>query len=272
MKILAIGDIHGNNDILEQIKLIANEYDKIIFIGDYVDSFKNSNREIFICLSNIIQFKKDNINKVILLKGNHDIPYMEYGVEIIKYECSGFRLEAYWDLHDLFTLNGNKKLFKLFHLEDNILFSHAGITNKWITQCPYNITETNTDKILLHVLNQFENTKKRRQWLYQYGESRGGMKHDAGGILWADKSELEDDAYFDTTIVTQVVGHTGIQSVEKKVINNHNYLYFIDCANRELLSIDTELNIFKSVTNKEIEEIANLDVDFIGIENIDEVE
>jgi predicted phosphodiesterase len=38
MKIASIGDIHGRN-YWKIFKSVKDQYDKIIFIGDYVDSF-----------------------------------------------------------------------------------------------------------------------------------------------------------------------------------------------------------------------------------------
>ena len=68
MRICAIGDIHGRND---WEKVDPNKYDKIIFVGDYVDSFDIPTGEILKNLENIIAFKKEYYDKVILLLGNH---------------------------------------------------------------------------------------------------------------------------------------------------------------------------------------------------------
>ena len=73
MKTITIGDIHGRSDWQE---IDPANYDKIIFVGDYVDSFTVSDIDIITNLLNIIQFKKDNMNKVVLLLGNHDLQYL----------------------------------------------------------------------------------------------------------------------------------------------------------------------------------------------------
>ena len=70
MKTISIGDIHGR-DIWKNVN--PSKYDKIIFVGDYVDSFTISNTTILNNLLDIIEFKKSFKNKVILLLGNHDI-------------------------------------------------------------------------------------------------------------------------------------------------------------------------------------------------------
>lgn len=75
MKVRVIGDIHGES----WWKELANDIDKIdlcIFLGDYVDSYTVSNEDMINNLLDIIQFKKDNSDKVILLYGNHEWNYL----------------------------------------------------------------------------------------------------------------------------------------------------------------------------------------------------
>ena len=41
-KILAIGDIHTKIWIIEKVTKVINDYDKVIFCGDYADDFNAS--------------------------------------------------------------------------------------------------------------------------------------------------------------------------------------------------------------------------------------
>ncbi|MDD2871198.1 MAG: metallophosphoesterase [Candidatus Gracilibacteria bacterium] len=70
MKYLVLGDIHGQYDRLREI---LDKYfsisDKVIFLGDYIDKNKDSIKT----LDFIIELKKENINKVEILWGNHEI-------------------------------------------------------------------------------------------------------------------------------------------------------------------------------------------------------
>jgi predicted MPP superfamily phosphohydrolase len=70
MFILNIGDLHGRNNWIQWTEEYK-DVDKIMFIGDYVDSFDISNVEILDNLKNIIEFKQKFSDKVILLLGNH---------------------------------------------------------------------------------------------------------------------------------------------------------------------------------------------------------
>lgn len=74
MKIIAIGDIHGNS-IWKDI-VASTTFDKVVFIGDYFDSFTIPYQQQIENFKEILDFKRSNINKVVLLAGNHDYHYM----------------------------------------------------------------------------------------------------------------------------------------------------------------------------------------------------
>jgi len=70
MKIIAIGDTHGD-PLWKSIVNVEKDAGLFVFIGDYFDSFLYSLEQQINNFKDIIQFKKDNMNKVILLVGNH---------------------------------------------------------------------------------------------------------------------------------------------------------------------------------------------------------
>jgi hypothetical protein len=150
-KIISLGDIHGrsvwknilfgNPHEFEQWVLSESqtkefplyEYDKIIFIGDYVDSFTVGNVEMKKNLEDLILLKRAEPDRVELLLGNHDISYI-----MDDQWCSGFRPEMKWDFRKIF--NDNADLFKLAHYEyireagcfpRQVLWTHAGVTTGW---------------------------------------------------------------------------------------------------------------------------------------------
>lgn len=124
MKQLVIGDIHGKTLWKE---LVAQEtFDKIIFVGNYVDSLEHTGAEQLHNLKEIIQYKKDNPDKVVLLIGNHDLHYIL--PEISKY--SGYQSAMQPDFYKLFT--DNKELFQAaYEPIPNVVVVHAGITQTW---------------------------------------------------------------------------------------------------------------------------------------------
>ena len=73
MKTVVIGDVHGRS----LWKLIVNQEnpDRVIFIGDYFDSFNIKGEEQLNNFLDIIEYKKSSGKEVIMLIGNHDFHY-----------------------------------------------------------------------------------------------------------------------------------------------------------------------------------------------------
>ncbi len=73
MKTIFIGDIHGR-DVWKTI--IDNETpNRVVFMGDYFDSFDISPAEQQYNFKEIIEFKEKGECEVIMLVGNHDFHY-----------------------------------------------------------------------------------------------------------------------------------------------------------------------------------------------------
>ena len=76
MKLIALGDIHGRN-IWKQILAKEDNFDKIVFIGDYFDSKDGiSVLQEIENFKEILELKKKFKDKVVLLFGNHDFHYL----------------------------------------------------------------------------------------------------------------------------------------------------------------------------------------------------
>jgi hypothetical protein len=76
VRILAIGDIHGRDSWKDIIN--DNVFDKVVFLGDYFDSREEiSGAKQLYNFKEILQFKKYNIDKVVLLVGNHEFHYLK---------------------------------------------------------------------------------------------------------------------------------------------------------------------------------------------------
>ena len=91
MKIIALGDTHGRN-YWQHIVSKNADADKFVFIGDYFDSKEDISPESQILnFERIIEFKKSNHDKVILLFGNHDYHYTDNVPIKNKYSCYQFK-------------------------------------------------------------------------------------------------------------------------------------------------------------------------------------
>lgn len=129
MKLLAIGDIHTKVWIIKEIEKIAENYDNVVFCGDYVDNWNTSPPQsiaTWYALRDLIN-KHENVRAVI---GNHDYAY-------IHAEIAG--RSSGWNQVTFTLLNApeNKGLKEwllslpvLIQL-DGVTFSHAGITEAW---------------------------------------------------------------------------------------------------------------------------------------------
>ena len=168
MKILINPDIHGRVFWKYSIEH-KDEFDKIIFLGDYLDAYSPDlllkEEDNF---KEIIQFKKDNPDKVILLLGNHDCHYINDKI----YEASRYNSFKHNSYQKLFL--DNIDLFQLIYIYDKYLFSHAGVYQKWI----------DLNKLTLKDLLDCDLDKlsKSLNWIDYF---RGGF-YDVGSCIWAD--------------------------------------------------------------------------------------
>lgn len=70
MKTLVIGDVHGRLCWLDIIE--KENPDKVVFLGDYVSTHQLiSSDQQCSNLEDILNYKEENPDKVILLRGNH---------------------------------------------------------------------------------------------------------------------------------------------------------------------------------------------------------
>src|ERR1035437_6855535 len=211
MKIQVIGDIHGRR---KWENLVDTTCDQIIFLGDYVDAYDLDNENIIENLLNIIDFKRKNEDKVILILGNHDIQYMY----IPDYRCSGFRPEIANDIQDIF--NNNRRLFKIAHQIDMNLFTHGGVTKQWVKWAKDKLDYYGLNADLTNIaetLNNMNETANR--WiLHNVGELRGGLRYDYGGPTWADKKETGFGAI---PGIAKFVGHTPVADIHDNGVGDN---------------------------------------------------
>lgn len=219
IKILAVGDLHGKScwQVID-----FTQYDKVVFMGDYVDSTSHSDGEITDNLNAVIAAKERFPEKIVLLLGNHDTQYLYYP----DYRCSGFRPGMQTHLTELF--NRHIHLFQIAYQVDNYLFSHAGLSRSWydrfvslLDKIPLGeMAEGSNVATLLNGLNQ----TWHRGLLHEVGIVRGGSK-EFGGVTWADKEELRNhplEGYH------QIVGHNPVPYIEALSFDDDTSVTFVD--------------------------------------------
>lgn len=200
MKVLIIPDVHGRKFWIDSFN--KNNYDKVIFLGDYLDHYYNESTdeqdlEVF---KQIINIKKSNPDNVILLIGNHDCPYIwkEYGDALGKYWCR-HDYEHHDEINKLFT--DNLDIFQIAwecknEKYDKVLFTHAGVTDYFKQIC--GITADDINNFFLK-----EKTKNIPNivGLATVSFYRGGNSI-SGSPVWADVHEPKSSEVF------QIFGHT----------------------------------------------------------------
>lgn len=217
MKILTISDVHGRTDWKQQVGDVE-QWDLIIFLGDYVDSYDIPTNLILENLANIIEFKKSNMDKVILLLGNHCIQYVWPNEG---FGCSGYKGIMLFSYGMLF--NENLHLFQVAYQIDNYIWTHAGIVNEWYQKHVHDKPEiegiTISDK-----LNFMMHRATSRAALFVVGVKRGGF-FPYGGIVWADELETKRDPLLG---YHQIVGHTPQKDINTLSKNNETSVTYTD--------------------------------------------
>jgi hypothetical protein len=126
MRTLVLGDTHGHTTWKKVMDKEA--FDKVVMLGDYVDSFTIEPKKIADNLLDIINTKEVLKDKMVLIYGNHDHSYY-YGEK-----CSGWNIVGQHMYCPLLQDMMNENMFELIHIQDDILLSHAGVSTYWLTK------------------------------------------------------------------------------------------------------------------------------------------
>lgn len=222
-RIAIIGDIHCRYIWKEFVKI--SNINTFIFLGDYFDSFNKglveTQVENFYELLNWVEK-----NNGVLLCGNHELHYFS----VIGHRYSGYNRDFSLDIEDALDLAISKNLLKACHLEDNYLFTHAGVSKTW---CINNRIDYTKDIDI-----QINDLFKKSKYAFKF---TSGIYYDNYGDeicqtpMWIRPRSLKEDMIEN---YIQVVGHTHQPSI---VIDNPIFLDVLDTTN-ECLIIDLDNN------------------------------
>jgi len=189
-QVLVIPDVHGR----KFWKRAVETHDSLptVFLGDYVDPYPDdaiSAEQTIENLKEVIEFAKNNVGRVQLLSGNHDLPYYTNFINSTRHD----RIH-HVEIGEIFFKN--RQLFAFAHQIGDVLFTHAGLTSAYMAT---ENVPTDADEINKMFAQRYE----RLMYVSRY---RGGFSR-CGSIVWADLRE-----WFDTDErpegVFQVFGHT----------------------------------------------------------------
>ena len=253
MKTLVIPDVHQRVNSVKWILENEKEYDEVVFLGDWFDSFYDPPKvagfeETCEYLKHLV-LEHPNKNKFIFLIGNHDIGYIyenkDYSIhrisKTIKYYCSGFTVTKAKKFRHAFFDHGLKddfffKHFKIAHQTQGWTLSHGGIS---IRQFPYGCTlDRFINELLPDVWRNFRNLEYNHNWVISGAGYHRGGNQPVGGVLWHDWR-----AEFNSSIDTgkQIVGHTTVKEPDCIHMNTPLECWNLDTEKDYGIIIDSRL-------------------------------
>lgn len=237
MNTLVCGDLHCKEHILMDVikEFEKGDYQKLVFLGDYVDDWNTSPDYSQRILMGLIEYKNKHPKEVILLLGNHDLSQWLGG----DFQCAGYNPISHIVVKNL--MDEYQHLFQLAYCdpEKNCLMTHAGLTSGWVKDLKM------IDDIYLPETHYPIDWATYLNWAYKNrevgeiahrvfkqvanaGMARGGIH--APSPIWADKSELIASPFMG---FNQVVGHTPVSGIIKHTVESEGYEPF------ELVFCDT---------------------------------
>jgi hypothetical protein len=241
MKTVIISDLHGKDvwkDILEK-----ESPDKVVFVGDYFDSFEfkviNNNytaseklaRKMF--NKNLANKHVENFKEILKLEnatfliGNHDYHYSNFN----KHPYSGYQL--YYDIYENLTkiidnlINTGK--LQLTTVVDDFLISHAGVSKEFCMRANIEYSDINT--LSENLNNAFTKNPYMIEFGYyrlndlSYMDESGDNNYQSP--IWIRPTSL----YQNSVPFNQIVGHTRQSELKISEYRNTKFL-FTDILNK----------------------------------------
>lgn len=188
MKILIIPDVHGR-DFWEEPCSHIDEFDKVIFLGDYHDPYRfqvSQDKSRHQLRDKLVPFVNEHKDKVVCLTGNHDGNYV---------------IGAMADRMDMFHSTEIRNLLnqmdlKLAYMVDGYLFTHAGVLPAWLAYNKLTLEDVLNDNVPVEAL-------------IQVSPRRGGTD-PCGSCIWGDVREYDMNQKLEH--IYQIFGHTQLVS------------------------------------------------------------
>lgn len=245
--ILVIPDIHGRNFWKGAVEKYADNVDRIVFLGDYLDRYEDegiTRNEELENFKEIISLKRANPDKVILLYGNHCYHYIDRNFA----RSSRFSSSNAWKYRELFEKN--KDIFQLAYEEivngKTFLFTHAGVCRSWYERNKRVIGDLTVDS-----LNRLAFSSKGVDALSDVSNYRSWLGYDCGSILWSDVRERFDretgkvsDKEDIDGLDYQIFGHT---RMKEPIITDR--WACLDCSKAFILTEDGKLETGEDAKN-----------------------
>jgi UDP-2,3-diacylglucosamine pyrophosphatase LpxH len=220
VKTVIIGDTHG----LSLWKDIVNQSnpDRVVFVGDYFDSFDIKFEYQLTNFLDILEFKKSSGKDVILLIGNHDFHYMPFTQEYY----SGHQRNNHYIIQNVLMDNINH--LSMCYRIDDYLMSHAGVSITWLSNC-YNkmhnqiLTDYNNVDFIVNDIWKYKPQLFRFTGYDPYGDSE-----ESSPIWIRPKSLQRANKHSLKNEYIQIVGHTQHRNIDVKGATTGGRYYYVD--------------------------------------------
>ena len=222
-KTLILGDTHGRSNW--KLAIHQEQPDRIIFIGDYFDSFDIPGIDQIHNFKQIIQYKENNPQvEVILLIGNHDHHYFP---EIGHTGTSGYQNKIAPSINQV--IDENRHHLQMAYGFEDFLFTHAGVSPVFMDQV-FGKDDWSKESVVVDLNELFkykpkafefngfdaygDNSTQTPIWIRPRSLMSANKKHDKG---------LKKD-------YIQIVGHTAMRRIDLEGSDKFTggRYYFID--------------------------------------------
>ena len=229
MKIIAIGDIHGN-PIWKEILEKESDYDVAVFLGDFLDSRYYDRDEQFKTFNEIIEYKLKSDKENILIIGNHDYHYFP---EVTTTSTSGY--DGIFKHRVVDIIDKHRDLFKICHKIDKFLFTHAGVSPEFMDENFSQDWDINNIDEKLNDLFKYKPLAFSFYGFNPYGDDTFQTP------IWIRPRSLmksNKDKIIHQNLV-QIVGHTMVTKIDIEGKATGGKYFFIDSLdNKEYLVIN----------------------------------
>jgi hypothetical protein len=228
MKTVVIGDIHGRS--VWKLIVGIEKPDRVIFIGDYFDSFDIKGVDQLSNFQDIIAFKENNQCEVIMLIGNHDYHYFP---EIGDVGISGYQHLFAPSIQ--FVVDDNRKHLQMAYQMGEFLFTHAGVSSDFMNNVFDDEFGWKVENIATDLNELFKYKPKSFNFgamcnlkLSYYLDPTGdNMEQSPIWIRPRSLFKVNHDTLRKQVI--QVFGHTQISKIDTKGLSTGERYYLIDC-------------------------------------------
>lgn len=225
MKTIFIGDLHGRS--IWKLIVARENADRIVFVGDYFDSFEFSAVEQIHNFKELMEFGEKSDKEVVFLIGNHDYGYFE-GCDGT--QTSGYQFKMAPSIKEV--VREWKAKLQMAYRFDDILCTHAGVSTDFMNGV-FGIdgwSESNIVELLNEQWQYRPNTFDFdcvKPIKYSYVDPSGDNVEQSPlwirpkSLMRSNKTDLKKQ-------LIQVVGHTAQRNIDIKGMATGGRYYFID--------------------------------------------